>query len=191
MIDDFPGLYIPDQQLWDYISRTHPKWIKVNGGCTAYPAHHHNDVMTWTRFLHHWALGGKSTGYQLSQFLLTTAWYTWNSRWRHAARADSRFAPSQWQTALLCNDVSHWLGTSLESTLWHRYSFRITDLLCTEDPPSKRSVMRHVFYHHVKQTCYQRADLIIHLLPTMKNNSWTSIQVTGDLKQHDANKTSG
>ena len=32
-------------------------------------------------------------------------------------RADSRFAPSQWETALLCNDVSHWLGANLESTL--------------------------------------------------------------------------
>ena len=32
-------------------------------------------------------------------------------------RADSRFAPSQWETALLCNDVSHWMGTSLESAL--------------------------------------------------------------------------
>ena len=30
-------------------------------------------------------------------------------------RVDSRFVPSQWETALLCNDVSHWLGTSLES----------------------------------------------------------------------------
>ena len=28
----------------------------------------------------------------------------------HYSRADSRFAPSQWETALLCNDVSHWLG---------------------------------------------------------------------------------
>ena len=28
-------------------------------------------------------------------------------------RADSRFAPSQWETALLCNDVSHCLGTRL------------------------------------------------------------------------------
>ena len=26
-------------------------------------------------------------------------------------------APSQWETALLCNDVSHWLGASLESAL--------------------------------------------------------------------------
>ena len=33
----------------------------------------------------------------------------------HNARADSRFAPSQWETALLRNDVSHWLGENLES----------------------------------------------------------------------------
>ena len=32
-------------------------------------------------------------------------------------RADSWFAPSQWETALLCNDVSHWLGPNLESAL--------------------------------------------------------------------------
>ena len=31
---------------------------------------------------------------------------------RGCCRADSRFAPSQWETALLCNDVSHWLGAS-------------------------------------------------------------------------------
>ena len=30
---------------------------------------------------------------------------------------DSRLAPSQWETALLCNDVSHWLGANLESAL--------------------------------------------------------------------------
>ena len=38
--------------------------------------------------------------------------YHENSFW-----ADSRFAPSQWETVLLCNGGSHWLGTSLESTL--------------------------------------------------------------------------
>ena len=32
-------------------------------------------------------------------------------------RADSRFAPSQRQTVLLCNDLSHWLGANLESAL--------------------------------------------------------------------------
>ena len=33
-------------------------------------------------------------------------------------RADSRFPPSQWEAALLCNDDSHWLGTSLETALY-------------------------------------------------------------------------
>ena len=32
-------------------------------------------------------------------------------------RADSRFTPSQWEMALLCNKVSHLLGASLESAL--------------------------------------------------------------------------
>ena len=32
-------------------------------------------------------------------------------------RADSRFAPSQWESALLCNNVSHWLAINLESSL--------------------------------------------------------------------------
>ena len=41
------------------------------------------------------------------QQVRTGSWY----------RADSRLAPSQWETALLCNDVSHWLGSSLESAL--------------------------------------------------------------------------
>ena len=33
-------------------------------------------------------------------------------------RADSRFAPSQWETALLCNVVPHSLGANIESDLW-------------------------------------------------------------------------
>ena len=44
-------------------------------------------------------------------------------------RAGYRFAPSQWETALLCKDVSHWLSANLESTLYygvwlmyHKYS---------------------------------------------------------------------
>ena len=31
--------------------------------------------------------------------------------------ADSRFPLSQWEAALLCNDVSHWLGANLDSAL--------------------------------------------------------------------------
>ena len=36
---------------------------------------------------------------------------------RAVYRADSRFVPSQCEAALLCNDVSHWLGAILESAL--------------------------------------------------------------------------
>ena len=36
----------------------------------------------------------------------------------HLIRHDSRFGPCQWETALHCNDVSHWLGTRLESALF-------------------------------------------------------------------------
>ena len=37
-------------------------------------------------------------------------------------KADSRYVPSQWETALLYNDVSHWVGASLESALvlWYK-----------------------------------------------------------------------
>ena len=42
-----------------------------------------------------------------------------NSSMYTGLRADSRLAPSQWETALQCNAVSHWLGANLESTLSH------------------------------------------------------------------------
>ena len=47
-----------------------------------------------------------------------SAWWLYLSNERQWCRADSRFAPSQWETALLCNDVLHWLGASPESALW-------------------------------------------------------------------------
>ena len=36
----------------------------------------------------------------------------------YICRAASRFVLSQWETALLCNDVSHWLGANLKSALY-------------------------------------------------------------------------
>ena len=38
-------------------------------------------------------------------------------------RADTRFASSQWETALLCNGVPHWMGASLESVLTVYFTF--------------------------------------------------------------------
>ena len=53
-------------------------------------------------------------------------------------RTDSRFAPRQWETALLCNDVSHWLGPSLELALMPnvRVKLRWKFLLLSRQPLS-------------------------------------------------------
>ena len=51
-------------------------------------------------------------------------------------RADSRFATSQWETALLCNTVSHWLGANLESAMilfMMIWSLQILNLIITCD----------------------------------------------------------
>ena len=50
-------------------------------------------------------------------------------------RADSRFAPCQWEMALLCNDVSHWLDASLESALYlERISQMVYELIIQLSP---------------------------------------------------------
>ena len=46
-------------------------------------------------------------------------YYGANIYWQSMYRTDSRFAPSQWETALLCNDVSHWLVANLKSALMY------------------------------------------------------------------------
>ena len=48
-------------------------------------------------------------------------------------RADSRFAPSQWETKLLCNDVSHWLGASLESALILMQAYNTMTIVLNND----------------------------------------------------------
>ena len=68
--------------------------------------------------------------------------------YRH--RADSMFAPSQWQTPLLCNGVSHWLGVSIESASWRHQMETFSALLslcagnspATGEFPSQRPVTR-------------------------------------------------
>ena len=54
----------------------------------------------------------------------------------HFTRADTRFAPSQWETVLLCNDVSLWLGASLESALFYAtciWYYRHQKKLCVRE----------------------------------------------------------
>ena len=48
-----------------------------------------------------------------------------------SSMADARFEPSQWETALLCNDVAHWLGTSLESALGRLHHWALDERGCS------------------------------------------------------------
>ena len=43
---------------------------------------------------------------------------SWNE---YMVGVDSRFAPSQWETSLQSNTVSHWLGANLESALYYEH----------------------------------------------------------------------
>ena len=77
----------------------------------------------------------------------------------HGIRADSRLAPSQWETSLQCNAVPHWLGTNLESSLGMMVAHDMR-LTFSEDnsswhtwlpqPPCRRNRSRN--------TCYSLRD---------------------------------
>ena len=72
--------------------------------------------------------------------------------WNQHFRADPRFVSSQWETALLCNNVSHWLGTSLESTL----GFAVQNICCIWSgwyptlygPYFHEETWKDIFLHH-------------------------------------------
>ena len=57
-------------------------------------------------------------------------------------RADSRLEPSQWETSLQCNAVSHWLGANWESALllyrntWKYSPMGVSERQWPEQPPS-------------------------------------------------------
>ena len=74
-------------------------------------------------------------------WLLSPTWTLWFPNHnvypagKHSIRysADSRYAPCQWETVLLCNDVSHWLGANLEWALmslitWYHYTLWVPPL---------------------------------------------------------------
>ena len=72
---------------------------------------------------------------QWSHWKLTETWRYDISSTDAMLRADSRLAPSQWETSLQNNTVSHWLGASLESALNARVNC-ISHLRANWMPPS-------------------------------------------------------
>ena len=75
------------------LSCTKPSIYEPHKGNTDHPAIHHG-----------WSIGGSGIFYFGQHCLIND-------------RADSRFVPSQWETSLQSNAVSHWLGADLESAL--------------------------------------------------------------------------
>ena len=68
-------------------------------------------------------------------------------------RANSRFAPNQCETVLLCNDVCHWLGASLESALNFIRLSCIAPTPCSfKNNSNEQNVMRVWQYNDVVAT---------------------------------------
>ena len=68
-------------------------------------------------------------------------------------RADSRFAPSRWEMALHCNDVSHWLDASLESALTRTVPPLVNGIIATPqvDPINKGCNYTSMHWIHLKR----------------------------------------
>ena len=77
----------------------------------------------------------------------------------HGIRADSRLAPSQWETSLQCNAVPHWLGTNLESSLGMMVAHDIR-LTFSEDNSSWRTWLPQLPCRRNRShnTCYSLRD---------------------------------
>ena len=95
-------------------------------------------------------------------------------------RADSRFVPSQWETELLCNDVSHCLGAILESALWCPWSFccRSSAMMMVLVPKDKKVP---VFYKERSQILARNHfwEIEIHFSISNKYSAWAGLTQWG------------
>ena len=78
----------------------------------------------------------------------------------HRYRADSRFAPGQWETALLFNDVSHWLGASLKSACKWRQSSPNYHVQSTEKTTTSTTFVAYILLG-VINTMFMRTRWLI------------------------------
>ena len=87
-------------ELWDVIGHS---CHSVTGDLTAPPLKlRHRLGITWhVKFC----------------FLLLIHALTYNGLFKTFCRNQSRYAPSQWETSLYCNGVSHWMGAYLDWSL--------------------------------------------------------------------------
>ena len=97
-------------------------------------------------------------------------------------RANSRFASSQREMALLCNDVSHWLGANQESVL---HVYRWITLLChqyTVFSISHKNCSRSLHWRHNDHdgvSNHQPNDYLLNRLFRRRSKKTSKLRVTG------------
>ena len=99
--------------------------------------------------------------------------------------ADFWFTPSQWETVLLCNDISHWLGASLalglksvSTVAFHQRGISSVGCACVNDEwcsehllpyiilfnPMGISIRKHIYTHDFLLThtphCYEGVQIM-------------------------------
>ena len=67
-------------------------------------------------------------------------------------RAEFRLAPSQWETSLQSNAISHWLGANLESSLLMAYFKTAVIPVCWQWSYCSLA-LRHLFYRWLSKVC--------------------------------------
>ena len=88
----------------------------------------------------------------------------------HDPRADTRFATSQWEMALLCNDFSHWLGANLQASpvilfsRAHSHSNTHTWSLCDDHDRVQQSLLPcntlHWWWPHTVRCRYNAVNFL-------------------------------
>ena len=92
-------------------------------------------------------------------------------------RADSRLVPSQWETALQSNTVSHWLGANLESAVYvsepccSTHSDHYLHIIIIEQQPHHLVIRRHIEYYH-----WEEGNLC-----DWRSHNWVSVVVADGL----------
>ena len=104
----------PSQKLWKNMSNFVVNTLSTYGLAFLGAGTFLNMAMTKPEScIYHWYRTG--TGKGNTEVLWDCSRF--HQSFRIIFRVDSRFGPCQWEKALLCNNVSHWLGKSLESAL--------------------------------------------------------------------------
>ena len=106
--------------------------------------------------------------------------------WSIGHSAEFRFAPSQWETVLLCNDFSHWLGANLESDLGHS-PHRHDDVIKWKHFPRNWPFVRGIHRSPVNSPYKgQWRGVLRFSLICNRINGWVNNREAGYLRRHRA-----